>query len=424
MTAQDAQMRLKELTDEVARRTLNGTITHKFMDQVEAESERLEVQIRNHKKAVGMSSYASPEEYGVTGNPGDNSGISFKGFGPNAENRIRPTSIYEMDKTQIAALKQAAQQGTPFRVQLGSKGIEHGYFGGVRDKAAITEGGLTPNLLPPVQQFGPNGWFGLPYELTRVLNYLPAVAMDGPGVAWFSHTSNGAEAAYTAEGASKPDLTPVVTENYTRPAKVAGRVNITHELLQDAGDQFGGHLQTDLARSVYNAESNLLLNGTTAGNGFVGINNVSGALTQAIGSDTALDCISKAMVALRNDFFEPDVLFLHPSTLGAIRRSKDLENRYVLNLMEGPRGINQTSETETLFGVQVVQTTQQAAGTGALLSVQSGAAVVYVREALTTFFDPYSQAASNIYQFIAETRLVLATPRPASICLISGLPTS
>jgi hypothetical protein len=60
----------------------------------------------------------------------------------------------------------------------------------------------------------------------------------------------------------------------------------------------------------------------------------------------------------------------------------------------------------------------------AILSVQSGAAVVYVREALTTFFDPYSHAASNIYQFISETRLALAIPRPSAINLVSGLPTS
>ena len=55
-----------------------------------------------------------------------------------------------------------------------------------------------------------------------------------------------------------------------------------------------------------------------------------------------------------------------------------------------------------------------------MLSVQSGAAVVYVREALTTFYDPYSQAASNIYQFIAETRLALATPRwaPSTLSLV------
>jgi hypothetical protein len=76
-----------------------------------------------------------------------------------------------------------------------------------------------------------------------------------------------------------------------------------------------------------------------------------------------------------------------------------LNNRYQLELLQGAGSINQTSDQETIWGVPVVQTTQQAAGTAAVLSVQSGAAVVYVREALTTFFDPYSQASSNIYQY-------------------------
>jgi hypothetical protein len=86
--------------------------------------------------------------------------------------------------------------------------------------------------------------------------------------------------------------------------------------------------------------------------------------------------------------------------------------------------LTKTSEQETLWGVPVVQTTQQASGTAGALSVNSGAAVVYVHEALTTFFDPYSQASSNIYQYIAETGLALATPRPGAINLVSGLPTS
>lgn len=91
---------------------------------------------------------------------------------------------------------------------------------------------------------------------------------------------------------------------------------------------------------------------------------------------------------------------------------------------EGTGSINQTAEQERLWGVPVVQTTQQAAGTAAVLSVQSGAAVIYVREALTTFFDPYSQSVTNVYRFISECRLALATPRPSAINLVSGLPTS
>lgn len=421
--------RVQDIYDELSSKDVSAA----RVKELGAEMDRLGVAHRTHQKATSMASYASPNEFDGTMNPGGyndgtkpaGSELAFTGFGPGMENRIRPTSLYEMDKTQIKALQQAALQGTSFRVQIGSKGIEHGFMGGqMRSKAAVTEGGLTPNLLPPIQQLGDRGWFGIPYEPTRVVNWLPTVPMDGPGIAYFSHTANAAEAAYTAEAGTKPDTTPTITENYIRPAKVAGRVNLTHELLQDAGDAFSTHLVTDLARSVYNAESNLLLNGTTGANGFNGINQTSGTLTQAIGSDTALDCINKGMVALRNDFFEPDVIFCHPSTVGALRRTKDLEDRYLLQLMEGPRGINQTSETETLWGCPVVSTTQQSAGTAAILSVNSGAAVVYLREALTTFFDPYSQIANNIYQFVAETRLCLATPRPQAICLCSGLPTS
>ncbi len=212
-----------------------------------------------------------------------------------------------------------------------------------------------------------------------------------------------------------------------KPSKVAGRILLTYELVQGAGDAFQQALLNDLARSLYNATNALLLSGTTAGNGFNGINNVSGTLTRALdtgNSESPLDTLSKAFVDLRNDYFIPDRVFIHPSTLGAIRRLKDDNHRYQLDLLQGAGAISGTNEEGTIFGVPCTQTTQQAAGIAAVLSVQSVAAVVYVREALTTFFDPYSQAASNIYQFIAETRIALATPRPGAINLVSGLPTS
>jgi len=299
--------------------------------------------------------------------------------------------------------------------------------GQIHAKAAVTEGDLTPNGLPPIQQLGPGGWWGMPYELTRVANFLPNVAMDGPGMAYFRHDSNGAEAAYTAEGALKPDLTPVITEQYVRPAKVVGRINLTHELVQDAGDAFSANLVADLARSLYNSESDLLLNATKSANGFDGVNQVSGTMTRALdtaSSESPLDTLQRSFVDLRQDFFVPDLVFIHPATLGAIRRLKDDQHRYQLELLQGAGALNQTSEQETLWGVTCVQTTQQAAGTAAVLSVASGAAVVYVREALTTFYDPYSQAANNIHQYIAETRIALATPRPSAICHVTGLPVS
>jgi hypothetical protein len=422
-----AQARLDQLTREVAAKTLNGTVTNKFMDEVEAEAERLETVIKNHQAASQWAGSADPSEYGIDANPGDyDHGIAFKGFAPGMENRIRPTSMYSIDKAQINALKQASLQGTPFRVQLGQKGIEHGSWGGqIRQKAAVTEGGLTPNLLPPIQQLGPQGWFSLPYEQTRVANFLDVVAAQGAGVAWFRHSANaGTEASYVAEGAAKPDLSPTILEQYTRFSKVAGRILLTHEIIQDAGDAFAQNLVADLAASVYNAENNLILNGTVGANGFAGINQVSGTLTRTLGTDTALDCLSKAFQDLRQAFFEPDLVIINPGTMGALRRIRDTQNRYLLELNSGPRGIDQTNDVETLWGVKCVQSTQQSAGSAAVLSVKSGAAVVYVRESMNVFTDPYSQASSNITQFIAESRLALATPRVGAINIVSGLPTA
>lgn len=386
-----------------------------IMAQAEQAGEELATQQRTRQKALSYASNSDSAEFNSIGEQ------RVKGFAQ--EQRIRPTSMWEIDNTQIKALQQAARQGTPFKVQIGQKGIEHGHFGGVHTKAAVTAGGLTPNLMPPIQQPGDRGFWGLPYELTRVANFVPNVAMDGPGIAYFRHDSNAVEAGYVPEGDLKPDLSPVVTEQYVRPYKVAGRMLMTHELVEDAGEDFADKLVGDLTRSIYNEESWILLNGTVEGNGFAGINNASNTLTRYASIDDVdqLDTLSRAFVDLRSNYYVPDLVFIHPETLGAIRRLRDKNGRLQLNLDEGPRGVNQTAETENLWGVQVVQTTQQPTGTAAVLSVASGAALIYVRESLTTFFDPYSQAASNAYQYIAETRLALATPRPGAINLVTGL---
>lgn len=180
MNKHAAEARLEELTREVARKSLDGTITVKRMDEVEAEAEKLRTVIRNQKAAAQWAGSADPSEFSIDANPGDyDGGFAFKGFG--VENQIRPVSVYSIDKAQINALKQASLQGTPFRVQLGQKGIEHGSWGGqIRTKSAVTESGLTPNLLSPLQQYGPQGWFSLPYEQTRVANFLVTSLLRAP----------------------------------------------------------------------------------------------------------------------------------------------------------------------------------------------------------------------------------------------------
>lgn len=104
-------------------------------------------------------------------------------------------------------------------------------------------------------------------------------------------------------------------------------------------------------------------------------------------ADGTLDILSEA-IDRREDFFVPDLVFIHRATLGALRRYRDLNNRYQLELLQGAGSNNQTSEQETRWDVPLYRPIQQSAGSAAVLSVSSGATVIYVREALTTLFDP------------------------------------
>jgi hypothetical protein len=65
------------------------------------------------------------------------------------------------------------------------------------------------------------------------------------------------------------------------------------------------------------------------------VNQLTGTMTRAadIGAtDTdALDTLSKAFVDLRSDLCVPELVFIHPGTLGAIRRLRDQNNRCSLS---------------------------------------------------------------------------------------------
>jgi hypothetical protein len=89
------------------------------------------------------------------------------------------------------------------------------------------------------------------------------------------------------------------------PAKAAGMARVTDKLLTDA-NEFGGHLVNDLARCVYNAESDLLLNVTVGANGFAGINQISGTLSRAVATEeNPIDTLIWAAADLRSDFLPP-----------------------------------------------------------------------------------------------------------------------
>lgn len=212
-----------------------ANISSMRVKEMSAQLDALEVQSRNYSKALSHGGSADPYP---SGDPADGSGFAFprmkKLLGVGDAPRVAPPSPLQLDDQQIDALWQAARNKTPFRAEIGQKGLEHsGFMGTVRDKTSLAESNLGGQQLPPVQNPGPRGNYGLAYEPFRILSALPTVAMTGPQAGYLVHHGNTREAAAVAELGTKPDLGPLVTEAYIKPQKIAGLVSASLEILQD-----------------------------------------------------------------------------------------------------------------------------------------------------------------------------------------------
>ncbi len=443
------KQRLAELHEEVkaknadfeAGRISDRNYYKKFVDRASAESEELQSELKAYNQANQMMAAGEAAM----------SGQSLPG---SADGGIRPTSPMDLTHNQISGLLHAAEARTPFSVEIAPKKA-FTFRDDVQKKTAVTESGLGGSFsgnLPPVQSLLA---IGLGYEPVRIADLLPGAAMPGPSATWLSHTSNGAEVANVAEAGAKADISPVITENQVKPTKIAGQASVTLELWQDSGNYGEGAMASwlpiELTRSLINQESNILLNAVsgTSNATFNGILQTSGTLTRSMGTDSPLDCLAKSFVDLRVGaaFADPDVVLVHPATLGALRRAKDADGRYVLDLLAGPMNLTAFGQPSTagpaneqnpysvipqgtpgasgnLWGATIFATTQVAAGTAVVMSVKAGAGVFWQRLGLTILFDPYTLLTNNEMRWIAEERIAYACPRPSAINLVTGLPTS
>jgi len=196
----------------------------------------------------------------------------------------------------------------------------------------------------------------------------------------------------------------------------------------------------------------LLLNAVSGTNGatFNGLLQTSGTLSQNASGLTGTDAI---ITARRGDAFKfrwiqrsgPSYRFAEHRgrNFNAEGQSRSLFEQYHLrrrpgradlerrpvyagdhNLRAGrQRPTGAEGGTLTLAGVPTIQTTQIADGSGALLSVSGQRARFYwTRLNMLIQFDPYTGLTNNTMRWVAETRIALSVPRPASVSILSNLP--
>ena len=253
----------------------------------------------------------------------------------------------------------------------------------------------------------------------RLLDYLPATAISAPSYEFIVHNSTTNSPGIVAEGATKPDVVLNTTSSIATVSKVAATFGLSYESLRD-WPNFTSYAHQEMTKQIIDVENQQLLSGAGTGGQITGFLNTTGILTHTISTETGLDAVEMSIAALRSGsaLAEADLLVLHPATWSALRRTKSTYGTYLVN-PDPTEG-----QGDQLWGVKVLVTTAQAAGTGLLLDTHKFGTVL-VREGITVQTgysnDDFSR---NICRWAIETRLALAVERPASVLAISGLPTS
>ncbi len=120
---------------------------------------------------------------------------------------------------------------------------------------------------------------------------------------------------------------------------------------------------------MIDAENAELPKGDGTGQHVLGLLNQAGILTRPVGTDTPLDAVEQAFNDLRVGpaFGAPTVFVAHPNDFSGLRRTKDGQQRNLLNADPS------AAEASTLWGIPVVQTTQITEGMAVAMNAEVAA---------------------------------------------------
>lgn len=425
--------RVQDIYDELTSKDVSGA----HLKEMEAELDRLGVQYRNQTASKSMASYASPDEWNGSLNPG--------GFNDGRPQTVQPArwqlpegegsriaqrkhhapSPYDMAPEQLESLFLAGKSAQSFSTMVDDKGLRNkSLFGGMRDKASVGEG-ASGTLIPPILL--PNA-FTMRVEPTRIAEFFPVVESEGQTVSWIQHTANAVDYSELGVGAGqqKPDISPTLTPNSSTYTVVAGLAKVQKQLFTDF-DDVASFMPRELSNWIIQGENwqllsgdGQLLSGSTTDRNQLGLFNQTNTLKRqydSTGGDTTIDTVLEAVTDIREGgaYAEADLILLHPTDWLQMRKLKTSFNSYVLD----PNDPNTLGGIDNLFGIRVAVSTQVPQHNAAVLDSKI-ACNVFRRWGLEIMANPYSDSAFeyNEIHYRAETRFALGVIYPEAICLV------
>lgn len=252
----------------------------------------------------------------------------------------------------------------------------------------------------------------------RLLDVITIGRTDTDTVDWVIENARTDSAAETAYGTALPESNYGFSHRQTTVKRAGHHVVATRGILSDAG-QTRTLIDTRLMSGLERRIESQLLNGNGVGENLKGMKHAdySGVLTQALGGDTKLDAVHKAMTKIRiatESQVEPQHLLIHPNDYEELVLSKDANGLYVF-------GKPDTNIRPSIWGLTPVVTTLIPENSPELGDYKE-AATLWVREgASIAASDTHSDFfLKGLVAIKVENRNAFAMTRQEAVCRLTG----
>lgn len=170
----------------------------------------------------------------------------------------------------------------------------------------------------------------------REMTYLAEVSVGriGSNIAmWIEETDEQGTPIFIAEGVSKTQLSVIYQEKTASVKKAAVYGKVTTEMMADL-PQLISYIENNLMKRLDIVIENNLLTGAAGGDNVTGLKTFAtafsaGALANLIVAANELDVLEAIALQVKTAFGLPKSVFIHPSTMAAIKLIKDSTGRPV-----------------------------------------------------------------------------------------------
>lgn len=362
-------------------------------------------------KTLGLTGLAAPE------NPLDS-----KGLDPNRPDGGGLVVAKSLGERYVSSDEYKAAVATP---GFGNTSIQMGTIGAkeitsrAEAKTLITGSSSTSGGAFIVND-RQDGMVELPRRPLTLADLVTVGDTDSDLVEYVEQTSRTNAAAETAEASATGDGSGAAPESAAAFAvRQASVQDITHFIpatrnaISDAG-QMQTIINGEVSDGILERLDSQIANGNGTAPNLPGIYGTNGILNRALGADTRSDAVHKAITQVRLQFFEPEVIGLHPNDAEQMFLEKDTTGNYIYGPPSMPvRG--------SVWGLRPVVSPVFLDGTPLIGNYRRGAAL-WLREGVSiAVSDSHADFFTRrMIAVLGVMRAAFAVQRPKCFCTVTG----